>query len=91
MYREWLLTTSRSPLIADPIQNHWLGRRGAVAASAAVSTVATVGVLCSRTIAQLIGCRILIGASLGAKASVIAPLLAELAPVHLRGALLSTW
>ncbi|KMU79504.1 hypothetical protein CISG_01922 [Coccidioides immitis RMSCC 3703] len=78
-------------LIADPIQNHWLGRRGAVAISAAISMGATIGAVCSRTPAELIGCRMLIGAALGAKASVIAPFLAELAPVHMRGALLSTW
>ncbi|EEP77137.1 predicted protein [Uncinocarpus reesii 1704] len=77
--------------ISDPIQNHWLGRRGAVAVSAVVSLGATIGVVCSRTEAQIIGCRLLIGAALGAKASVIAPFLAELAPVHMRGALLSTW
>jgi len=40
---------------------------------------------------DVIGLRILIGISLGAKASVIPPLLAELAPVHYRGRVLATW
>ncbi|KAI1916274.1 hypothetical protein LOZ65_005301 [Ophidiomyces ophidiicola] len=77
--------------ISDPIQNHWLGRRGAVALSAVVGMGATIGATCSRTIPQIIGCRVLIGGSLGAKASIIAPFLAELAPVNMRGAVLSTW
>lgn len=80
-----------SPLIADPLQNHFLGRRGAIAASALVNIFATIGICFAQTLPQIFGCRIIVGATLGPKASVIAPFLAELSPVHLRGALLSTW
>lgn len=80
-----------SPFIADPLQNHLLGRRGAVSVAAAVSTCGTIGLMFADKPAEVIGLRILIGISLGAKASVIPPLLAELAPVHYRGRVLATW
>jgi MFS family permease len=78
-------------LIADPIQNHLLGRRGAIALSAFINVIATIGICFSQTLPQIFGCRIVVGATLGPKASVIAPFIAEMSPVHLRGALLSTW
>ena len=80
-----------SPLIADPLQNHTLGRRGATAVSAAITIGATIGAASTRSIPAIIGCRIIIGASLGAKASIVAPFIAELSPVPIRGALLSSW
>ncbi|KAI9787477.1 MAG: hypothetical protein M1839_000006 [Geoglossum umbratile] len=68
-----------------------LGRRGAIATSSVITIVATVGAAASKTTAQLIGCRILWGFSLGAKASCVAPYLSEISPSHLRGALTSHW
>ena len=82
---------SRSPIIADPIQSHWLGRRGAIAVSATISVAATIGSVHCKSLASLLVCRVIIGACLGAKSTIIAPFLGELAPFHLRGAILSSW
>ena len=78
--------------MSDPLQNRWLGRRGAIALSAAGGTIATIGVSCAQTIPQVIGLRLFIGVSLGAKASIINPLLAEITSQYqLRGRVLMTW
>jgi len=81
-----------SIFVSDPLQSRWLGRRGAVALSATVSTVATIALACATTIPQVIGLRLLIGVTLGAKASTINPLLAEITfKFQLRGRILATW
>jgi len=81
-----------SIFVSDPLQSRWLGRRGAIALSATVSTVATIALACATTIPQVAGLRLLIGMSLGAKASIINPLLAEItSKFQLRGRILATW
>ncbi|KAF2280456.1 MFS general substrate transporter [Westerdykella ornata] len=80
-----------APIISDPLQERHLGRRGAIAVACLVSIGATIGQAFSKTLDHLIGCRLLIGASLAAKASAAPLLTAEVAPNHLRGNLLATW
>jgi MFS family permease len=81
-----------SIFVSDPLQNRWLGRRGAVCLSAVVSSIATIALACSKTIPQVLGLRLLIGVSLGAKASIINPMLAEVtSEFQLRGRILSIW
>lgn len=81
-----------SIFVSDPLQSRWLGRRGAIALSATVSTVATIALACATTIPQVVGLRLLIGVTLGAKASTINPLLAEITfKFQLRGRILATW
>ncbi|KAI9766197.1 MAG: hypothetical protein M1839_005013 [Geoglossum umbratile] len=80
-----------APLIADPLQEHRLGRRGAIAVACVISIMATIGQSFSKTPAQLGGCRALTGLTLAAKASTAPLLIAETSPKHLRGQLLATW
>ena len=74
-----------APLISDPLQEHYLGRRGAIAVACVISIGATIGQATSQTRAQLIGCRVLTGITLAAKASAAPLLTAEVSPNHLRG------
>jgi len=71
--------------VADPLQEHYLGRRGAIAVACVLSIAATVGQSFSMTPAQLAGCRVLTGLTLAAKASTAPLLTAEISPNHLRG------
>ncbi|KAF2746755.1 hypothetical protein M011DRAFT_403878 [Sporormia fimetaria CBS 119925] len=87
----FLIGGAVAPLISDPLQEHYLGRRGAIALACAVSVGATVGQAFSQSRGELIGCRILSGIMLAAKASAAPLLTAEVSPNHLRGKLLSTW
>ncbi|KAH7327545.1 major facilitator superfamily domain-containing protein [Rhexocercosporidium sp. MPI-PUGE-AT-0058] len=80
-----------APFFSDPLQEYFLGRRGAIAAACILSIAATVGQSFSTSIGQVIGCRIITGLTLAAKASSAPLLTAEVAPNHLRGNLLATW
>jgi MFS family permease len=87
IYRLWFSADiqNRAPFIADPMQELFLGRRGAIAGACVASIAATIGQSFSRSIAQIIGCRIITGLTLAAKASSAPLLTAEVAPNHLRG------
>lgn len=76
---------NRTPFFSDVLQEWLLGRRGIIAAACLVSIAATIGQSFSRSIAQIIGCRIITGLTLAAKASSAPLLTAEVAPNHLRG------
>ncbi|OXV10921.1 hypothetical protein Egran_01318 [Elaphomyces granulatus] len=80
-----------APLIADPLQDHLLGRRGAILLACIFSIAATIGQAFSKSTSQLIGCRVVTGVTLAAKASSAPLLIAEVSPDHLRGNLLSLW
>jgi len=56
-----------------------------MAVACAVSIAATIGQASAHTRAQLIGCRVLVGITLAAKASAAPLLTAEVAPNDLRG------
>jgi MFS family permease len=75
----------RAPAFSDPLQEHLLGRRGAIAVACVLTIAATIGQSFSRSIVQIIGCRIISGLALAAKASSAPLLTAEVAPNHLRG------
>ncbi|KAN0071903.1 Sugar transporter domain containing protein [Elaphomyces granulatus] len=80
-----------APLIADPLQYHLLGRRGAIQLACICSIAATIGQAFSKSTSQLIGCRVVTGVTLAAKASSAPLLIAEVSPNHLRGNFLSLW
>ncbi|OCK91711.1 MFS general substrate transporter [Cenococcum geophilum 1.58] len=85
------LAAATSFLTADVLQHHVLARRGAVAFSALVSTIATIVLMFQNRFGPIIALRSVIGLSLGAKASIISPWLGELAPPRYRGRILATW
>jgi MFS family permease len=84
-YHALILAMDRAFLIADPLQEILLGRRGAIALACVVSIIATIGQSFSKTPAQLLGCRAITGLTLAAKASTAPLLIAETSPKHLRG------
>jgi MFS family permease len=57
-------------MISDPLQEHLLGRRGAVFVSGIMTVISTIGAAFTRSAFQLFGCRVVTGVALGAKASV---------------------
>lgn len=70
--------------LSDPLQSLILGRRGAIFFSACLCLAGSIGSGFSRTWRQLLGCRIVLGAAMGAKASVTPIYGAEISPSHLR-------
>jgi hypothetical protein len=70
--------------LSDPLQSLILGRRGAIFTSACLCLAGAVGSAFSQTWQQLFGCRIVLGAAMGAKASVTPIYGAEVSPAHLR-------
>ncbi|KAF2097983.1 general substrate transporter, partial [Rhizodiscina lignyota] len=77
--------------VSDPVQSLILGRRGAIILSACLCIAGAIGSACSRTWPQLLGCRVVLGAAMGAKAAVTPIFGAEVSPKHLRGALVMNW
>ncbi|OAL55009.1 MFS general substrate transporter [Pyrenochaeta sp. DS3sAY3a] len=77
--------------LSDPLQSLILGRRGALFFSACLCIAGAIGSGFSKTWPQLLGCRIVLGAAMGAKASVAPMYGAEVSPTHLRGALVMNW
>jgi len=70
--------------LSDPLQSLILGRRGAIFFSACLCLAGAVGCAFSNSWQQLLGCRIVLGAAMGAKASVTPIYGAEVSPTHLR-------
>ncbi|KAF2183473.1 MFS general substrate transporter [Zopfia rhizophila CBS 207.26] len=77
--------------IADPLQERYLGRRGSVMISAAITIASTIGASVTHNVEQLAACRIINGIALGAKASIVPIYSAEISPEHIRGAILANW
>jgi MFS family permease len=69
---------------SDPLQSLILGRRGAIFFSACLCLAGATGCAFSQTWLQLFGCRVVLGAAMGAKASVTPIYGAEVSPTHLR-------
>lgn len=57
-------------LVADPLQENFLGRRGSVMLSCAITIASTIGASVTHTVGQLAACRAINGVALGAKASI---------------------
>ncbi|KAF2265095.1 MFS general substrate transporter [Lojkania enalia] len=76
---------------ADPLQENYLGRRGSIVVSAAVTIVTTIGASVTHNVGQLAACRAINGIALGAKASIVPIYSAEISPEHIRGAILANW
>ncbi|KAF2004169.1 MFS general substrate transporter [Amniculicola lignicola CBS 123094] len=77
--------------LADPLQENFLGRRGSVMVSCAITIASTIGASVTHTVGQLTACRAINGIALGAKASIVPIYSAELSPEHIRGAILANW
>jgi MFS family permease len=78
-------------VLADPLQENVLGRRGSVMLSCAITIASTIGASITNNVTQLAICRAINGIALGAKASIIPIYSAELSPEHIRGAILANW
>jgi len=57
-------------ILADPLQENVLGRRGSVMLSCAITIASTIGASVTHNVAQLAICRAINGIALGAKASI---------------------
>ncbi|KAF2867314.1 major facilitator superfamily domain-containing protein [Massariosphaeria phaeospora] len=77
--------------LADPLQENFLGRRGSIMVSCAITVASTIGASATHTVGQLAACRAINGIALGAKASIVPIYSAEIAPEHIRGAILANW
>jgi hypothetical protein len=60
-------------LLADPLQENFLGRRGSVMLSCAITIASTIGASVTHNVGQLAACRAINGIALGAKASIGKP------------------
>ncbi|KAL6705663.1 hypothetical protein ACN47E_006452 [Coniothyrium glycines] len=78
-------------ILADPLQENFLGRRGSIMLSCAITLVSTIGASVTHSVGQLAACRAINGIALGAKASIVPIYSAELSPEHIRGAILANW
>lgn len=74
--------------LSDPLQSLILGRRGAIFFSACLCLAGATGCGFAQSWQQLLGCRLVLGAAMGAKASVTPIYGAEVSPPHLRYVLL---
>ena len=70
-----------SIFVADPLQDLFLGRRGAVAVAALITVASVIGSSFAQTTAQLLGCRMTLAVALGAKASIVPIYTAEVSHV----------
>lgn len=57
-------------VLADPLQENFLGRRGSVMLSCAITLASTIGASITKNVGQLAACRAINGIALGAKASI---------------------
>lgn len=57
-------------VVADPLQENVLGRRGSVMLSCAITVASTIGASVTKNVGQLAACRAINGVALGAKASI---------------------
>lgn len=103
----WLSAGVFGTLLADPLQENLLGRRGSIMLSCIITLASTIGASVTHTVAELAVCRMLNGIALGAKASIstqqcqsarsgyshsLVPIYsAEICPSHIRGAILANW
>ncbi|KAI4611744.1 hypothetical protein J4E83_007995 [Alternaria metachromatica] len=78
-------------LLADPLQENFLGRRGSVMLSCGITIASTIGASLTHNVGSLAACRAINGIALGAKASIVPIYAAEISPEHIRGAVLANW
>jgi MFS family permease len=57
-------------ILADPLQENVLGRRGSIMLSCAITMASTIGASVTHNVLQLAVCRAINGIALGAKASI---------------------
>ncbi|KAI9660944.1 MAG: hypothetical protein M1821_009271 [Bathelium mastoideum] len=79
-------------LITDRLTEVWqFGRRGAICASGIFSFVSVIGSASINTWRQFLAFRILLGAGMAGKASIVPILLSETSPKNVRGILVMCW
>lgn len=79
-------------IITDPITRFLgFGRRGAICVAGVFSLISVVGSASVRKWEHLLGFRILLGAGMAGKASIVPILLSETSPKNVRGVLLVFW
>ncbi|KAF2438504.1 MFS general substrate transporter [Karstenula rhodostoma CBS 690.94] len=79
-------------IITDPITRFWgFGRRGAICVAGVFSLISVVGCASAHQWKHLLGFRILLGAGMAGKASIVPILLSETSPKNVRGILLVFW
>ena len=79
-------------IITDPVTRIWrFGRRGAICVSGIFSLISVVGCASVNQWKHLLGFRILLGAGMAGKASIVPILLSETSPKNVRGILLVFW
>jgi MFS family permease len=66
----WLSAGIFGTLLADPLQEYWLGRRGSIMVSCAITIASTIGASTTHNVGQLAAWRAVNGIALGAKASI---------------------
>lgn len=77
--------------LSDPLSESFAGRRAPICLSAILILASIIGCAVTTHWTQLLGCRILLGIGMGTKASVVPVFAAEVAPAHVRGALVMNW
>ena len=78
-------------IITDPISRLPFGRRGAICVAGMFSFISVVGSASVHKWEHLLGFRILLGAGMAGKASIVPILLSETSPKNIRGFLLVFW
>lgn len=66
----WFSAGIFGTILADPLQENILGRRGSVMLSCAITIASTIAASTTHTVAELAACRAINGIALGAKASI---------------------
>ncbi|KAL1956679.1 hypothetical protein VTO42DRAFT_6929 [Malbranchea cinnamomea] len=77
--------------LSDPLNEYFIGRRGALFVSGLFSLGAAVGAAFTQRWETLFLCRLLQGVGMGAKASVVPIYESEVAPAKIRGRMLVSW
>lgn len=77
--------------LSDPLNEHFFGRRGALAVAGIFSLAASIGSAYTQSWLALFFCRCLQGIGMGAKAAVVPIFESEVSPARIRGRLLVSW
>ncbi|KAF2430709.1 MFS general substrate transporter [Tothia fuscella] len=77
--------------LSDPLNEFLYGRRGATFIAGLLCFSSVIAAACTHSTKALLGCRVLLGIGMGAKASVIPIYAAEVSPAKLRGSLVMNW
>ena len=71
--------------LCDPLTEIFVGRRGALFAAAAMTFASSIGAAFTHSWQALLATRVILGAGMGAKSSVVPVYESEVSPARLRG------